>query len=378
MSYYDLTDNEKFKIMIRVYSDIFVSSDHFAKKIGVARATVFNWRKKEKANFNTRSKIKICQGFNLLDSVWCKDIGLEADFEESLPQYKKIAPKKTINEKAIVEGLKKEKEKCMKIKDLSKDESEELLKNRLEKESTSFMFSFAKHLKDNKQIAEALNVLEWIEERESTFKYTHETQIRHFRAILLSHDSIQNWDKAIHILRSLYHSRHYHLEEPEVLTLLASNYKRKALDTLDTNKIKLNFLTSALCLYQDAYNLKPDNNKYYDAINLAYLYNILDTIESDYAEEKKEIQVIYNELSRVWRIDFNSWWEVISDAEFLMLLGDVKMATIKVTNFLELHKVKPFEIDATFRQLELYINFTNDKNAIEFQNYLKECWENIK
>ena len=378
MSRYDLSDNEKFKVMIRVYENIFISSDHFAKKIGVGRATVFNWKKKDKASFNTRSKIKICQGFDLLDSVWSDSFGLEADFEEHLSQYKKIAPLKTINEKAIVEGLKKEKEKSMKIKNLSNNESKRLLENRLEKESASFMFSFAEYLKSNKQIEEALKVLEWIEERENTFKYTHENQIRHFRAILLSHDSIQNWDEAIHILRSLYHSRHYHLEEPEILTLLASNYKRKALNSSNKNEIELTFLTSALCLYQDAYNLKPDNNKYYDAINLAYLYNILDTIESDYAEEKKEIQVIYNELSRVWRIDFTSWWEVISDAEFLMLLGDVKMAILKVTNFLELHKVKPFEIDATFRQLELYINFTNDKNAIEFQNYLQECWKNIK
>ena len=65
--------------------------------------------------------------------------------------------------------------------------------------------------------------------------------------------------------------------------------------------------------------------KYYDAINLAYLYNITDSIETEYANEKEEITEIYQKLSKIWRIDDNSWWEISSDAEFLMLLGQYKL-----------------------------------------------------
>lgn len=378
MTDYDLRDSEKFKIMIKVYEDVFVSSEHFSKIIGAGRSTVFNWIKKEKSSFNTKSKIKICEGFKLLDSVWSDNFAREVDFEVNLSKYQKIELQKKINEEAILEGLKHNKDESMKVESLSKDEVEILLKHRLEKESASFMFEFAEKLKSNKQIEEALEVLAWIEERENTFKYTHENRIRHLRAVLLSHEKIQDWDGAIHILRSLYHSRSYHLENPEVLTLLASNYKRKALDKKESKEdIDMTFITSALCLYKDAYNLKPDNEKYYDAINIAYLYNIVDAIEADYVEDKKEIKTIYAELSKLWRIDSTSWWEVISDAEFLMLLGNLDLAILKVNNFLDNHKVKPFEIDATFRQLKLYIHFSEDKNAKAFLEYLVESWHNL-
>jgi len=61
----------------------------------------------------------------------------------------------------------------------------------------------------------------------------------------------------------------------------------------------LEFITSALCLYEDAYNLKSDNSKYYDAINMAYLYKIVDAIEVEYAN-RVDIETLYRDLNRVW------------------------------------------------------------------------------
>jgi DNA-binding XRE family transcriptional regulator len=379
---FTLNDSEKFKVMVKVYDKKFVNKDAMAKKIGIARATIFDWLNKDKASFHTKSKIKVCKAFKLLDTVWSDSFPTENEFEKLLYEYEKIEPQKLRKDIARHILLQLDevhiKDKCMEVDNLAKDEIDLLLANRLQKESASFMFTFAKKLKNEKQIKESLKVLLWIDEKESTFKYTHENELRHFKAILLSHDKIKDWDGAIHILRSLYHSRHYHLEEPEILTLLASNYKRKALDNHNSkDNINMELITSALCLYEDAYELKSDNNKYYDAINLAYLYNIVDAIEVEYAD-KIEIETLYKNLSELWRIDKTNWWEVCSDAEFLMLLGKVDLAIFKINEFLDNHEVKPFEIDATIRQLKLYIQFSEDVNAEEFLGYLVESWDNLK
>ena len=378
---FTLKDSEKFKIMVKVYYENFISKEAFAKKIGLGRATVFDWLKKDKASLHTKSKIKICKAFNLLDTVWSDSFPNEDEFEKLLCEYEKIKPmkvRKDISKHILVQlDEVKTKDKCMEVDNLGKDEIDLLLANKLQNESASFMFEFAKKLKNKKQIEESLNVLLWIDDKESTFKYTHENELRYFKAVLLSHDKIKDWDGAIHILRSLYHGRNYHLDEPEILTLLASNYKRKALDNHNSkDNINMELITSALCLYEDAYELKADNSKHYDAINLAYLYNIVDAIEVEYAD-KIEIETLYANLSKIWRIDKSNWWEVCSDAEFLMLLGKVDLAILKMNDFLENYKVEPFEIDATVRQIKLYIQFTSDENAERFLKYLMESWKAI-
>jgi tetratricopeptide (TPR) repeat protein len=346
----------------------------------VGRSTLFSWIQKERTSFNTKSKTKICKGFKLIDKVWSDKFYTEYEFEKSLPEYEKIEPIKSKKDiaKHVLAKLNNIdiRGNSVKIDNLSKDEIDSLLKSRLKEESVVFMFEFAQKLKNEKRISEALEVLNWIDDRNSTFKYTHENRLRHFKAILLSHNSIRDYDGAIHILRSLYHGSHYHLQEPEILTLLASNYKRKALNINSKDKIDMELITSALCLYEDAYRLKPDNAKYYDAINLAYLYNIVDTIEIEYAN-KQEIESLYKELLRIWRIDKTNWWEVCSEAEMLMLLGRVDLAILKIGDFLENYQVKPFEIDATTRQIKFYIYFTGDKNAQRFLDYLEESFRYI-
>jgi len=263
---------------------------------------------------------------------------------------------------------------------LSQKEINILLENRLEKESTTFMFALAKRLTDKNNIQEALSVLEWINNRDDSFKYTSGNKLKHQKAILLSHNSIKDWDGAIDILRSLYHSCNYHLEEPEILTLLASNYKRKALDgSKNKDEVDMNLLTSALCLYEDSYNLKPNNKKHYDAINMAYLYNIVDAIESEYAD-KTEIEILYKKLSEIWEVDTTQWWDVCTNAEFLMLLGEVDLAIEKMDEFFKFYgkTINPFAIeDVLFRQLRLYIKFTDDEGAKRFLGYLVGEWKKL-
>ena len=383
-----LRDNEKLQVIAKVYSDIFVNKEHFAKLIGVGRSTVYEWFKEDKrVTFNTKSKSKISQTFGLLDTVWSEQYRLVEEFEKRLNDYKKIEHPSTDIDRWILVNLKEidTEDNQMSIERLSLNEIDVLLSDRMKNRSASFMFEVAQKLKSQDRVHKALEVLGWIEEQKSSFWYIHENRIRHFKAVLLSHEQIQAWDEAIDILRSLYHGSNYHLKEPEILTLLASNYKRKALySPIDTkkyrelNEVDMELMTSALCLYEDAYKLKPDNAKYYDAVNIAYLYNIIDTIEKEYANKKTEITSLYKELSMIWRIDKSSWWEVGSDAELLMLLGEVDLAIIKIGDFLENYSVKEFDIKTTIRQLELYIHFSDDINAKRFLKFLKESFSYIK
>lgn len=380
MADYGVKDSEKFKIMTRVYSDIYVDPDTFAEKIGVGRSTVYNWLQKEFASFNAKSKVKVHNAFQLWDKVWSEYFRTEEEFEEALRQYKNSEEElpDSVCEKNITIGLKnvEPKDKHMRAKELTISDIDRLLEDRSEPYSASFMFEIAKRLRSEKRISDALGVLEWIDEQESSFKYLNENQLKHFKAVLLSHEHIQDYDGAIHLLRSLYFSAKYHKEEPEILTLLASNYKRKA---LAGDPVNMELVTSALCLYEDAYNHPCNKQRYYDAVNLAYLYNIVDAIEVEYAD-KVEIERLYRELLKEWTPAESDWWQVISDAEIVMLLGRVELAISKLNYFLENHRdqVDAFKIDTTLRQLNLYIDITNDNHAKQFANYLEESWENLR
>ena len=63
-----------------------------------------------------------------------------------------------------------------------------------------------------------------------------------------------------------------------------------------------------------------------------------------------------------------------------MLLGRTDSAIKKINNFFDfnINKVTEFDINATLRQLEIYIHFTKDTNAIKFYENLQTSWEALK
>jgi len=356
-----------------------------ATKCKKSSSTVNYWIQGK--NPNSKSRIKICEIFGLRDEVWTNPFNTTRSFRESLQTSKIITNDITIDSKvaslilnSTVE-ITKEEENMLEEKLNNNIDLIEITKDK----DPSFLFKFTKKLKKENKIVEALKVLELIETHSSTYKYTHHNQIKHLKAILLSHDDIKEWDEAIDILKRLYSSAKYHLEENEIITLIASNYKRKALYQIDksslelNNKVNMDLLVSAISLYKEAYNLKDSQKKYYDAINIAYLLNIIDSIEVEDANPS-EITKLYSELSEVWRPKDDNWWEVSSKTEFLMLLGKVDSAISRINNFLELNinNVTEFEINTTLRQLKIYIHFTQDKNAIKFHDNLKISWKALK
>ena len=246
--------------------------------------------------------------------------------------------------------------------------------------SASFIFNLANLLKSHEQVTDALYVLESLQKKVEPFVFYHRKKIQHLKAILLSHRNIQKWDDAIIELRYLY-ADGYHFEKPEILTLLASNYKRKALyhpnGTLNyKEQVDINLLQQANDLYEDAYNLSK-NDKYYHAINRAYMMLIIDAIEGNKEKKKKqrEIATIYNELLKNgFPSDKKDWWQVTTQIEFLLLMQKDSEAVEVFENYTSTPEV--FEVETTIRQLELYTHFTKDDIGKDFITVLRDLLKN--
>lgn len=244
--------------------------------------------------------------------------------------------------------------------------------------SARFIYNLANLLKDNEQAADALYTVEILEKKVEPFIFYHRKSIEHLKAVLLSHHTIQRWEDAIVLLRYLY-ADGYHFEEPEILTLLASNYKRKALyhpnGTLNfANQVDINLLQEANDLYEDAYNLSK-TDKYYHAINQAYMMRIIDAIEGNGNRKRveKEIESLYYELLKNnFPSDKSDWWQITTQVEFLLLIHKESDAIEVLDNYTT--TPKPFEIESTIRQLNLYTHFTKDKVAKGLIQYLNETF----
>ncbi len=242
--------------------------------------------------------------------------------------------------------------------------------------SSNFIFNLANLLKSHNQASDALYVLDSLEKKVEPFVFYYRKKIQHLKAVLLSHKTIQKWDEAIVILRYLY-ADGYHFEKPEILTLLASNYKRKALyhpnGTLNyKEQVDINLLQQANELYEDAYNLSQDD-KYYHAINRAYMMLIIDAIEGTNEKKKiqREIATMYNELLKNgFPSNKKDWWQVITQIEFLLLMQRDSEA-FDVFESYNSTSSKAFDIETTIRQLELYSHFSGDGIGLDFVGVLR-------
>jgi len=385
-----VTDAQKFQCMIRKYRDIYEHYEAFAKKIGANRSTVNKWEIGQGDKFQKTSRAKICHGFNLKYEVWEEPILTEQDFMRRLDTFLEEKEPEDYwekKEKVFFEDIiKVSPEEETKIRDIFSKQNPISIPGNLEQYSPSFMLALAELLKNNNQIEDALRVVETLLLSNTLYKAKHYNEIQHLKAILLSSDKIRDWDSAINILNLLYFSARYHLEDPEILTLIASNYKRKALynergklNPSDSQYVDMDLLGKALVSYKEAYKLK-EKEKYYDAINIAYLIGILNALEENEEEQdfKTEVKALREVLhENGWRVNEDNWWEVATEIEFLVLMGRVNDAMNKLNEYLTWNEkeLKKFDIETTIRQMELYVHFTDDEHVKEFLSEIKENWE---
>jgi hypothetical protein len=387
-----LFDSEKFVIILQRYCNEYTTQKELAEEMGIPKQSISDWKTHHRT-IRIKNRNSISKKFRLTDMVWIDDFSDAVNFEEKLDSYKIIEkclskenplPKIGIISQNIilpVSIISTEEEELLNF--FNKRKKIVLESYDIEMMSSAFLFKLSKLLKSRNQIGEALELLSIIQANEGSFKYSNHNEIEHLKAILLSHEKIQKWEESIDILRLLYVA-HYHIEEPEIITLLASNYKRKALYSTsvhqkwrENSEIDMDLLSSAIILYREAYEAKKGEPRYYDAINFAYLSTLASCLEME-KPNNSELEKMYHELKSEWKIDTSNWWEVSSNAEFLMLLGKSDLAILKMTQFLEEHYIEKFNIESTLRQLEMYLHFTDDAHAKNLYIYLDESWRHIE
>ncbi len=384
-----LSDKAKLKLIREAFAtpqlDL-MQNTVFASVTGINYKTINSWSessRETKGKLQERTKAKICTALNLKYEVWTDEINRNDEdiFIEKLNDYREItelpaSEKNTLDKSVLGEVVRMSAEEEDIIAFYVQDDVIKIPGN-LETYSPDFMFMLVQLLKNKNQALDALKVLATLEETTQSFKYIHRKQIAHLRAILLSHRTVQQWDEAIETLRYLYVDG-YHLEDPEIITLAASNHKRKALYHTNGSlnyptQVDLSQLGAASTLYHEAYKLKSIEERYYDAINIAYLERILDALEigEDGSSVQRSLDKLYKEVYKKssWEIDPSNWWETTSKMEFLLLIGRDGEAE----DLLESSPTpKAFEIDATIRQLELYTQYVSDDLTSSFLSLLRD------
>jgi len=344
--------------------------------------TVNTWEKNETKSI-PKSEIKknLARMFGMRYEIWGKDYKDIQSFKQELEIFQKPIDKEEENplDKKILGEIvplslaeENEYEFISQVKPIQ-------IPANLVTFSANFIYRLAHLLKDNEQVSDALYVLEVLERKIEPFIFYYRKEIQHLKAILLSHKDIQRWNDAIIQLRYLY-ADGYHFKNPEILTLLASNYKRKALyhpnGTLNyKEQVDINLLQQANDLYEDAYELSEED-KYYPAINRAYLMLIIDAIEGNRERTKieQEIGRIYTELVKNgFPSNSKDWWQITTQVEFLVLMKRDGEALDILENYQG--SITKFDIETTIRQLEIYSHFTNEEIGRDLIGFLQEYIE---
>jgi hypothetical protein len=386
-----LSDLDRVRVIRHIFSQKdkkFETDTYFAEFTKIPYKTVNIWRKPNKGNLSEKNKLKISEAFGLTQDIWqdtiydehvLKDKLLNGEYIQDLSdnklanKFKKI-DRIIIGEVATLSTLEKEK-----IEELKKYKTIPIVGN-LQTYSSDFIYKLATILKDNNQAQDALSVLEIIDKKSDNFKYAKSREIMHLRAILLSHKDIQKWDEAINILRYLY-AFQYHHWQPEIITLWASNNKRKALYNPNgklnpAEFVDLEALSTAYLLYNEAYKAKKLKDRYYDAVNIAYLKLLIENLDkSDESKLNLNLTELYQKtFEGDFRINNKDWWESISKIEFLLLLGRDSEAEIVLENFKG--DLSNFDLDTTLRQLNIYLNYVDDPLIKDFVEFIKSKFKN--
>ncbi len=355
----ELTSFERFRCIYRVLVDDNPNKGDIVKYLidtfKVARSTASKWQKENDIPDET-IRYNIEKHFNLHTDIWTDTTWTDmVNFEQNIQDFRLI--------------VKSDKEKLTLDKIV-------FAEDKIPANHPKALYKKVIQLKKDEQILESLGIIEQLLKYNSSYTYSRYNDILLLKAVLLSHNKVRQFDEAIHILKLLYSAMKYHLENPEVLTLLGSNYKRKAFHDENGNlrkkdDIDMNYLRLSLQSYEQALKIRS-SERYYDAVNIAYLKKILLNIDKNEIDELCKIEPN-------WIPDETNWWEMATRAEFFMLSGDFGNAKFIIDTFLEKETADPHDTGVTLRQIRLYKQAVpEDKIAQKFHTYIIECLEHIE
>lgn len=261
---------------------------------------------------------------------------------------------------------KDEEKKLFDIVHTSKEQFKANLKNEENlKGSAIYLFNLASYSFERGLSSESMILLNKLEK--TSPHYSTKIEFLQLKAKLLSN---QKKDKeAIDILKNIIKNNKSNIDS-EIYNLLAASIKRDAFneyEKYDNEIFLVEKLKEAKNIYYSVYQLNKD---YYPALNYIYLRFMLAHINNS------DLDTIKNEAKNIWsktNHKITDWWSFISNIEYLILIGqyeDAKDALNNHFNELDKEDISEFNISATLRQLNLYKNFSNDKELSKIIEYI--------
>jgi hypothetical protein len=344
------------------------------KKSYVTSVTVGNWLKSN-TDLKDTKQILINLALNLEPTIWTDTFSSEVDMREQLPNYfKDWAGGVTVVKDGVHQLNDLDKENS--LKNFKEKKKIDISKLDLEKEGMKFRLFLAQMLYEKRQLKEGFEVLESIEDSESEFSIKNENEVDFIKALIF--DKLGKRTKAKIIFKKLS-NRGYNVYNPEVDFLIGSQIKREAFYGKDgkelLEELDVKTLNIALTYYMKYFSeitkmgekSKKYSERYYYAINVAYLFEMLNRIED---ENRESASAIFRKIG--WRYNPDCFWETMTQAEFLVLQNRVEEAEKVFEDYAKRKNIDEGSLQSSLDQLKAFAHFTEDESAIEFLEFLKE------
>lgn len=235
-----------------------------------------------------------------------------------------------------------------------------LNQEKIEGRTGYYLFELAQVCKDVGLYNKAIDLLEAVQSYKEEvygielFPFRHRRDLLKLKANCLTR--VGKYEEAADLIYGLWHTG---MQDPDTLSMLAAQYKRRALFDQSGQYLQdrnIDLLTRAKELYLEAFRLDIEN--YYPAINAAYLYKML-------GEEGKSNKLA-NYIVQAWsHREGEDWWMDSTLAEAEVVHADYERAIEKFKIAMDKHKPSVFQLNALKDQLQIFAYVTNRHNDEE-------------
>jgi class 3 adenylate cyclase len=151
-------------------------------------------------------------------------------------------------------------------------------------------------------------------------------------------------------------------KDSDTLSMLAAQYKRRALtdnnnNVVDKNEINNTLLNRALNLYTEAFRLNIED--YYPAVNIAYLHKIIG------GENEGKGNKLAQYIIDTWGYKVNDWWLSSSILECEIIIGDFENLDKRFEESINKYSPTNFDKNSTLTQIELYKKLVGSTSTLE-------------
>jgi hypothetical protein len=229
----------------------------------------------------------------------------------------------------------------------------------------NYLFEIAKIYKDFGLYENSLKVIDMIKNKTQNIDSLNLTLFKYKKDLMKLETNcltrLGRYEEASNLIYGVWQLGN---KDSDTLSMLAAQYKRRALTDFNNNnnvvnkeEINTSLLDRALSLYIEAFRLNIED--YYPAINIAYLYSIIGN-----GEEGKGIKFAQYIID-TWEHQINDWWSASSILECEIILGDSENLDKKFEEAILKYSPTNFDKKATLIQIELYKKLVKTNPTLE-------------